>query len=458
MSSNEVVLEEHFLERKVYCEHYADYNKYSPEKGKVNPIYFTQCGYDKDLPKPIFFQNNKNHCCFAITKDRDIVNGYFVGVDWLRENEKAVYVQPKVNRSNNKQVDYLAMLFSALRHPEVFDHTSDLFEIKWDKPEIKINQQQDMLTPLLVLQYLQVVKSIVRKGLKKSYYKVEHNLRNRIKGKVLIAQNIKQNLVKSKTLNTYCAYDEFGFNGIENRILKKALVFIERYLPAFNNLGSKETFINTFNYINPAFEKVSSDASLHECRHIKANPFYKEYTLAIDLAKQILRRFGYNIQNAAVAQVSTPPFWIDMSKLFELYVLGLLKDRYGSVDVDFQFGDKANKLDFLLNTDDFVGVVDAKYKLKYEDGNIKSADIRQVSGYARMHKVYQKLGKTPVDNQPHQLIDCLIIYPEKELKVNLKEYKLVLSKKEENKVKRYAGMYKVGVPLPAMIYTNNSKE
>lgn len=449
-----MVLGEHFLESTYFCEHHAVYNKHY----RISDNVFK--GFDGNLPKPILFKGRKKDCCFAINDKRQVENGYFIGVDWITKN-KAVYVQPKLNRRKRKkdadtfregeaykQVNYLAMLFSALQHPDVFEHTADLFEIKWDKPEIKINQQQDMLTPLLVLQFLQIVKNIVRKGLKKSYYKVEQNLRNRVKGKVLVTQNIKQNLAKSKSLDTYCAYEEFGYNGIENRILKKALVFVERYLPAFQGIGNKVIFTHTFNYIRPAFEQVSAEASLHDCRHIKVNPLYKEYLLAIDLAKQILRRFGYNIQNTSEVQISTPPFWIDMSKLFELYVLGLLKDNYNEVGtIDFQFGNRANKLDFLLDTPDFRGVVDAKYKLKYQKGKVGHDDIRQVSGYARLLKVYKRLGKTPAENQPHVLIDCLIIYPDGYLEER-ESYKLDLIKRKP--IEDYAGILKCGVKLPVM--------
>lgn len=440
-------LAEHFLDRKIFSEHHAAYDK----KYRVTEDIF------KDgFPNPINFKGKKEYCCFAIDSNRKIENGYFIGVDWLIENNKAVYVQPKLNRKKRKkdtatfntegakvQVNYLAMLFSALKHPEVFEHTTDLFEIKWDKPEIKINQQQDMLTPLLVLQYLQVVKTIVRKGLKKSYYKVEQNLRSRVTGKVLVAQNIKQNQVKAKTLNTFCAFEEFGFNGIENRLLKNALVFVQRYLATLKGLGSESFFTQTFNYINPAFEQVSAEASLYECQHLKTNPFYKEYKQAIDLAKQILRRFGFNIQNAVANQTSTPPFWVDMSKLFELYVLGLLKDSYGNIQVDFQFGNRANKLDFLLNTKDFTGVVDAKYKLKYNSSNIGPEDVRQVSGYARMHKVYKQLGK-----EKNEIIDCLIVYPEPDFLQdgNKAELKLALIDPHPD----YVQVFKVGVKLPAI--------
>jgi len=287
-----------FLSGKPFWEHHAYYDK---------NFIIDEAEYSKSQP-PILFKGKPDCICFAITQNKTINNSYYIGTDWLIENEKAVYVQSKINKDSDQQINYLDMLFQALKHPSVFDQTKDLFEIKWDKPEIKINQQQDILTPLLIVQYLQVVKSIVRKGLKKSYYKVERNLYSRVKGKILISKNIKQNLVKGKTLNTYCSYDDFGFDGIENRILKKALVFIQRYLPAHKNLGSEIFFSETFNYINPAFSQVSEEASIRDCQNLKVNPLYKEYKLAIELAKQILKRFGYNISNTSTTNVTTPSF------------------------------------------------------------------------------------------------------------------------------------------------------
>jgi 5-methylcytosine-specific restriction enzyme subunit McrC len=215
----------HFLDGQIYREHHSIYDS----AYRIKEEYFKAENFENELPAPIYFKNNKENCCFAINADRSIYNDYFIGIDWISEKKTAVYVQPKVN-NDATQINYLAMLFTALKHPDVADNTSKLFEIKWEKPEIQINQQQDMLTPLLVLQYLQVVKNIVRKGLKKSYYKVEQNLHSRVKGKILISKNIKQNLSKSRTLNNICSFDEFGFNSIENRILKKALVFVQRYL------------------------------------------------------------------------------------------------------------------------------------------------------------------------------------------------------------------------------------
>jgi len=198
------------------------------------------------LPSPILFLQKTDAVCFAINPvDRKVYTGYYIGVDWIHKNELAVYVQPKLN-NHNKQVNYLKMFFDALKHPEVRDHTDNLFELKTEEPFIEIAEHQDLITPLVVLQFLQILKDIVRKGLKKGYYRNEENLHVRVKGKVLVTKTIKQNLLKNKTLYTTCVYDNFGVNIPENKLLKKALSFSVKYLAHFNMPGSKTYFSDVY--------------------------------------------------------------------------------------------------------------------------------------------------------------------------------------------------------------------
>ncbi|MBP8792918.1 MAG: restriction endonuclease [Lutibacter sp.] len=401
----------------------------------------------KDFYQKKFKKNHKGNDaslpCFTIAKKEgehyNIKAGYFIGVDWIEKDKTALYVAPKLNEKD-KEVDYIKMLFSSLRHSDVSKEINELFEVKWEQSTIEIEQKQDLLTPFLVVEFLSLLKTIVRKGLKKSYYKVEHNLNSKVKGKILVGKTIKHNLLQNKNLNTYCSFDEFGLNNKENRLLKKALSFVKRYLPNYTQLIDHKDLQNTFNYINPAFYEVSDVIDLNEIKHSKTNVFYKEYEPAIRLAKLILKRFGYNISNTVKDKIQTPPFWIDMSKLFELYVLGLLKDRFHN-NVKFQHKYYGNELDYLLNDADFQMVIDAKYKLKYIDGKYDE-DIRQVSGYARLKNIYSALNKEQGD-----IIDCLIIYPDQEkgennlLKVNLKQ----------NEINHYYDVYKVGVKLPSIL-------
>jgi 5-methylcytosine-specific restriction enzyme subunit McrC len=400
----------------------------------------------------ILFQKNERKRCLEIVKQADgqhkVKAGYHIGVDWISENKSAVYVQPKLN-NNSRNTDYLKMLFSALKHAEVANYTEGLFEIKFDKPYIEIEQKQDLLTPLLVVQFLQIVKTIVRKGLKKSYYKVDNNLNSKVKGKIVVSKTLKNNILKNKITHTVCQYEEFGYNSLENRLLKKALLFVQRYLPTFKMKESQIYANKVFNYILPAFEHVEDTINLNDIKHTKTNAFYKEYEEGLRLARLILKRFGYNITTVDKKdKVRTPPFWIDMSKLFELYVLGLLKDRFKN-QIDFQVGGNYGDVDYLIKFEGNKMVVDAKYKTYYNEefrGLIQwkrdsiAKDIRQLSGYARDKSILDKLGVA------YEIIpDCLIIYPDQnadeQLKVNLKE----------TEITQFVQFFKTAIKLPEIV-------
>ncbi|MBK6771284.1 MAG: hypothetical protein IPG78_03915 [Ignavibacteria bacterium] len=150
----------------------------------------------KNLPEPILFLGKKDAICVEIKENRMLHTIYYIGVDWIN-NEVPIYVEPKLNE-NTKETDFLTMLFSALNHPEIAEYCDELFEIKFHDTQIEINQQQDKLTPLLIVLFIRLVQEIVRKGLKKSYYRVEKNLNSRIKGKILVSRTIKDNIIKIK--------------------------------------------------------------------------------------------------------------------------------------------------------------------------------------------------------------------------------------------------------------------
>jgi 5-methylcytosine-specific restriction enzyme subunit McrC len=389
--------------------------------------------------KTLVFQKNEQKPCLEIEQQADgkhrVKAGYYIGIDWISENKSAVYVEPKLN-DNSRSTDYLKMLFSALKHAEVANYTEGLFEIKFDKPYIEIEQKQDLLTPLLIVQFLQTVKTIVRKGLKKSYYKVENNLNSKVKGKIIVSKTLKSNILKNKITHTVCQFEEFGYNSLENRLLKKALLFVQRYLPTFKMKESQLYANEVFNYILPAFEHVDDTINLNDIKHAKTNVFYKEYEEGLRLSKLILKRFGYNITTIDKQDnVKTPPFWIDMSKLFELYVLGLLKDRFGK-KIDFQARGKFGYVDYLLKDNNLKLIIDAKYKPQYSEA-YQAEDIRQLSGYARDKGI---LGKLNVDCDT--VVDCLIIYPNQDADEKLKDNLKAIE------IEHFVHFFKTSIKLP----------
>jgi 5-methylcytosine-specific restriction enzyme subunit McrC len=376
--------------------------------------------------------------------EKKVKLGYYIGLEWIRQNEIALYVSPKLVDSI-KQTNYLKMLDSCLRHPEVRNQTNNLYNINFTEPYIAIEQSQDLLTPLLILKYLQVVKDIVRKGLKKSYYRIEHNLNARIKGKVLIADSLKHNVVKQKTLYTICQYEEYGNNGIENRLLKKALRIVQRYLSMLNISDFNSYVSELVSYVVPAFHAVDDHIELSEVKFTKTNIFFKEYEEGLRLAKIIIKHCSFLIDNHERGRgYEMPPFWIDMSKLFELYVLGLLKDRFGNA-VEYHRSSYYNETDYILNDGNDKIIVDAKYKPQYQQLNcFEISDIRQLSGYARDISILKKLEIIDKSQQKEKVVDCVIIYPDQSQSDSLpNDLKNV-------PMSQFVNFYKCGIKLPTM--------
>lgn len=402
--------------------------------------------------KKLFKQKKSDGCCYEITKKDNnfkIEASYFVGVDWFIENELPIYIQPKLNKDKS-EVNYVRMLFDALQEPENFNHLDHLCEINFDKPTIKIDQTQDLLSPLLVIQYLQLLRRIVQKGLKKSYYPVVKNLKARVKGKILVNATIKNNHAKNKMLNSYCKYDEFGINTIENKVLKKALLFSQKVVQNIKGVNP-EQLQGLFNYIQPAFYLVDDEVEIEELKTIKPNPLYKEYKQALKLAKFILKRYGYSISTVHPVDIHTPPFWIDMSKLFELYVFAKLKELFPlNGEVEYHIKTNRQELDFIINSKDkkYQMVVDAKYKPQYREGNISKEDIRQVSGYARMKSIYKELG---MEDRHDEVIDCLVIYSDQ--KAERKDF--VKDNFNYDPENNYVNFFKIGIELPIIQANKN---
>lgn len=449
-----------------------------------NRNYFLDSRKNKIYPFQITQKDEKT---FHLKAD------YYIGLDWLVVGKKYINVIPKINAkllenyrksldleeetdaekeakidvevqqevkkeakdtSKNDKLNYLQMLLDVYAANLTEKEIGNLVTIYWNSEKIKIEQREDQLTPFLVVQFLNLLKSIVRKGLKKSYYKVQENITNKVKGKILVGTHIKQNVFKNRMTKTFCEYQVFGEDNTENKFLKKVFQFCVSYVQN-SQIFKDETKVeinNIINYCRPAFELIKDDLQETQLHHLKYNPFFKEYKEAIKIGNYILKQFAYNISATSANEIETPPFWIDMPRLFELYFYQkLLKaNNYDRGKIQYQFSTFGNSLDFFINNGKDSIVIDTKYKLNYKQGHIHS-DIRQVSGYARLRKVRNEIKKSCPDWDENSLINCLIIYPEIERQKDFNYSLDFLSKicgNPENEIKAYQKVYKLGIALP----------
>lgn len=392
----------------------------------------------------------ENELCLKLQRigeDVYATGSYFVGIDWIKENEIGIQVSPKMN--NGYEIDYVRMLNDALCEKENYEHLKDLVTIKFDKPSIKINQKQDLLSIFLITEYLALLQRIVNKGLKKSYYVLEDNLSNKVKGKIIIAKNIRKNLTKGNITDNYCSYQVYDIDSYENRILKKALSFCIKQLDIYQYALNVSCLKGKARQIFPHFKNVSDNVNVKGIKTFKANPVYKEYKEAIEFAQLLLKRYSYNITLAGNKEIKTPPFWIDMSKLFELYLFHHLRKVFtGNNEIKYHINAHYQELDFLLNPIEWPEpyIIDAKYKPRYKStGGITVDDAREVAGYSRLSSIYTKLG---LDENASLPIKCLIIYPDQD-----QEEYLTFNRYQEptfDKISGYIRFYKYGIKLPVI--------
>ena len=113
----------------------------------------------KDVVFSVKRGRENDEVCLKLFRKDDTINAtgsYFVGIDWLKEKELAIQVNPKMN--DGFEVDYVRMLNDALCEPENFVHLKDLLTIRFDKPSIRVSQQQDLLSIFLITEYLNVLQ------------------------------------------------------------------------------------------------------------------------------------------------------------------------------------------------------------------------------------------------------------------------------------------------------------
>lgn len=251
--------------------------------------------------------------------------------------------------------------------------------------------------------------------------------------------------MKGKLTDQFCKFDEYGVDTLENRLLKKAFLRACTIFERTPMNTEKAALKTTLRQIRAAFSEVSDRVEISNVQTVSVNPVHKEYKEAIKLAKLILRRQGYdNWKNDSEGK--SPPFWIDMSKLFELFVFKKLREGFSQSEVTYHFKAHYQELDFIVkkSKDNPPFIVDAKYKPRYKDNSVSKDDARQVAGYSRLERVYQELGVYDYAKN----IRCLIIYPF--LSTSTDEDKIDYKNAFHEQQSGYVEIYKRGLLLPTI--------
>lgn len=347
---------------------------------------------------------------------------YYIGASWLTEDRAVVVTPKKIGQNENQETDFIKMFLCALEFSPSAEYFSKFYGIDFDQPQIETDAFSEQLTPLLIVHYLWCLNKVVSRGLKKDYVIREENLKSKVRGRIMMQKNLQKNIFPQRMDRVYCKFQEYTVDIPENRLLKKALSFSENFLNklvSINYHSSLGELKRQINQVKTSFSQVSDEIEIYEIKALRKNKLFNDYSNAIKMAKMILQRFDYSISKSTSLQKSVPPFWIDMSRLFEVYVYSKLHKAYGD-KVLFQVPGCLRTVADFVKTDEKL-ILDAKYKTHYQKKNSAIlADIRELSAYARDNKILRTMGvEKKAYNEEETLINCIIIYPEyKEIEID----------------------------------------
>jgi 5-methylcytosine-specific restriction enzyme subunit McrC len=385
--------------------------------------------------------------------DQNFTASYYIGASWLIKNELAVVVTPKMEK-----IDFVQMFLTALRMEEKHkkDYFSKCYDICLDEPQIVATTQLSQLTPMLVLHYISLLYRLAQRGLKKNYVIQEENLKSKVKGRIMMGRHLQKNVFMQRADRVFCQFQEYTDDTPENRLLKRALLFADKFVIGSMCQKLSATDIPyRLSWLKTQFSHISDDIEPYQIQHLATNKLYKDYRDAIRVAKMLLRRFDYSIAKVDDDNHSTPPFWIDMSRLYEMWVWSKLDAAYPE-QIEFQVkGHCKSQVDYIKKSTNEKLIMDAKYKPHYEDSNRGILDdIREISGYARDRKIVKRLGAN--DDE----VKCVIIYPQREILRQEENDDPIDDCKEtanfENgdllpqcsEISWFRNFYKISVPLP----------
>lgn len=195
-----------------------------------------------------------------------------------------------------------------------------------------------------IIRFVNLAKEVCKKNLKQQSIYKEENLVGKVKGRILVNKQIKQNLSRGQSHKTYCAYNSLSDNIKENMILKYTLYLCSK-LEIADALREDIMFCN----------RVLSNVPLKKCNisdfvGLKSNGAFRQYKQAMEAARVIINRYYISYEQSVddnqnneigtikVADYSVEPYFIDMNLLFEYYCRALFRKAiniYNQKDIEY---------------------------------------------------------------------------------------------------------------------------
>lgn len=288
-----------------------------------------------------------------------------------------VQVLPKIDFKDGEKDNTMKIFLHMLRSMKDFQYK--VFHIS----DLKIDHMN--LYEIFINMYIQETWNLVKHGIKSDYIMQQDNL-TYFKGKLLIKEQIKQNITHKERF--YDAYDEFEVDRPENRIVKATLLKLQKFSENGNNAKQLRQLLVSFESVAPS---INYDKDFEK---VVINRTTKDYEMLMKWSKVFLQNKSFS---SFSGNTSSRTLLFPMESVFEVYVARELKKvlvsdwKISVQDRGLFLFDKPKKFslrpDIIITKPDGTQIiVDTKWKRLIDNPNknygISQSDMYQMFAYA----------------------------------------------------------------------------
>ena len=326
----------------------------------------------KELEK--FAQDNENRFLIYSRSGRLKPQNY-VGIIETKSGF-VVEILPKIAKGNDKEASK-SVLLKMLRYYDKKFHHFQLGHLKTQKLP---------LYEIFISMFLDEMDMIRKRGIKYDYITKEQNQKF-LKGKLKLSDHIRQNFAHQERF--FVAFDEYLPNRVENKILKTALLKLEKITKSIINQQRLREFLFVLEEVEPITHNIAYAFS-----RIKVDRTMEYYTNALAWARLFLmgKSFTpYKGDSIAFALL------FDMNNVFERYVGRVLKKQCKNVKLQHSkyclFDENCNRFrlkpDIVINDGEIIA--DTKWKIVESERDISQNDLYQIFAYAAKYENCKKV-------------------------------------------------------------------
>lgn len=291
---------------------------------------------------------------------------HYVGV--LQVDDLCIEVLPKADRSSAGASVWQKVLIEMLKVTKrlklnQLDHAN-------------VTKQSKHLLDIYFEWYLNEVRKLIHQGLIKKYYRKQGNL-NTLKGKLIFAKQISQNLVHKERF--YTEHQVYDKDHLIHQILQQALGIIEQFTRGGYLYGKCKSIQLDF----PEVKSIQATAATFNQLVIGRKE--QTYVTALEIARLIILNFAPNVQSGNEKMIA---LLFDMNNLWEEYILVELRKAYRDSDYrvlgqrskSFWNGIHIRPDIVIMKGDKTALIIDTKWKMVHNN-KPSTNDLRQMYVY-----------------------------------------------------------------------------